>query len=91
MVFVTDSIIVSDPEKLINILKQSEQEIRKMGATELKIYTSVNNPGRVLITAIWPTHEALHQYEEKVGADFNSKIAAVKQGEWDEDVWQLVG
>lgn len=90
MVFVTDSITVSDPDKLVSLLKEAETSAKEAGATELKVYKSVNNPNKVMMTALWPSHDALHQYEEKMGDEFNDKISDIKQGEWDEDAWQEV-
>ncbi len=90
MIFVTDSITVSD----INALKQAMDEIKDQaeaaGAKDLKVFKSVNNPNTVLTTAWWPNHDALHAFEEKVGPTANAKIESIKQSDWDEEAWEEI-
>ena len=90
MIFVTDSITVSDPAKLKELMDEVKSQAEEAGAKDSKVFKSLNNPNKVLTTAWWPDHDALHTFEEKVGDDFNSKIESIKQSEWDEDAWEEI-
>lgn len=90
MIFVTDSITVSN----VNAMKMAMDEIKgqaeEAGAKDLKVFKSLNNPNKVLTTAWWPNHGVLHAFEEKVGESTNSKIESIKQSEWDEEAWEEI-
>lgn len=90
MIFVTDSITVSDTAKIKELMDEVRGKAEQQGAKDLKVFRSVNNPNKVLTTAWWPNHDALHAFEEKVGPTFNDKIQSVKQSEWDEDAWEEI-
>ena len=88
MIFVTDSITVSDTEKFKEVMDQYKSQVEGAGAKDQKIFKSLNNPNKVLTTAWWPDHDALHAFEEKVGEEANSKVESIKQSEWDEEAWE---
>jgi len=90
MIFVTDSITVSDPSRVKQLIDGVRAEAEAAGAKDLKVFRSANNPNKVLTTAWWPDHDALHSFEEKVGPTFNEQISDVKQSEWDEDAWEEI-
>lgn len=90
MIFVTDSITVSDPTKVKQLMNEVRAEAESSGAKDLKVFRSANNPNKVLTTAWWPNHDALHNFEEKVGPHFNQRISDIKQSEWDEDAWEEI-
>lgn len=90
MIFVTDSITVSDVTKVKQLFDQVRAAAEQAGARDLKVFRSLNNPNKVLTTAWWPNHDALHAFEESVGPEFNAKIQSVKQSEWDEDAWEEI-
>lgn len=88
MIFVTDSISVSDASKIKELFDEIRNAAEQAGASDLKVFKSLNNPNKILTTAWWPNHDALHAFEEKMGPEFNQKIESIKQSEWEEDAWQ---
>mgnify|MGYP001580649317 CR=1 FL=1 len=90
MIFVTDTITVSDSTKLKEIVDQYKSQMEEDGAKDFKVFKSLNNPNKVLMTAWWPSHDALHAFEEKVGEEANGKITDIKQDEWNEDAWEEI-
>ncbi len=90
MIFVTDTITVSDVTKVKQLFDQVRATAEQAGARDLKVFKSLNNPNKVLTTAWWPNHDALHAFEEQVGPQFNTQIEPVKQSEWDEDAWEEI-
>lgn len=69
-------------------MDEVKAQAEEAGARDLKVFKSVNNPNKVLTTAWWPNHDALHAFEEKVGPQFNTQIESIKQSDWDEDAWE---
>ena len=90
MIFVTDSITVSDVNALKAAMDEIKSQAEEAGAKDLKVFKSVNNPNKVLTTAWWPNHDSLHAFEEKVGYEANAKIESIKQSDWEEDAWEEI-
>lgn len=90
MIFVTDSITVSDPSRVKQLMEEVRAEAETAGAADLKVFRSTNNPNKVLTTTWWPNHDALHSFEEQAGPVFNQRIKDIKQSEWDEDAWEEI-
>ncbi|OGG13563.1 hypothetical protein A2773_02850 [Candidatus Gottesmanbacteria bacterium RIFCSPHIGHO2_01_FULL_39_10] len=90
MIFVTDSITVSDVNALKLAMDDIKSEAEQAGAKDLKVFKSINNPNKVLTTAWWPSHDALHEFEGKIGPSANAKIESIKQSDWDEDAWEEI-
>ena len=90
MIFVTDSITVTDPAKIKELMDEVKGQAETAGAKDIKVFRSLNNSNRVLTTAWWPDHNALHSFEQQAGPVFNQRITDIKQSEWDEDAWEEI-
>ena len=52
------------------------------------VYRSQGDSSQVLIVERWLSHEAMHEYQEKYGDEFN-KRAGTEGLQWQTGVWEL--
>jgi quinol monooxygenase YgiN len=57
------------------------------GRRSIRVYRGESDPTRVLVVEEWDSHDSMHRYQARVGADFN-KRAGTEGMEWQSGVWE---
>ena len=86
-IFVTMQVGPVDWSKFKKALDWSTP-FRPQGRLTAQIYRSESEPNQVLVVERWISHDAMHEYQDKYGDEFN-KRAGTEGMEWKVNVWDL--
>jgi hypothetical protein len=60
------------------------------GQSYSRIYRLQSDPSQVFVVEEWDSHDAMHEYQEKLGDEFNRR-AGTEGLEWTTNVWDPAG
>ena len=88
-VLVQMSVNVGDPERFIAAVGKNRAMMEQGGARNLMVCRSEHDPNRMMMSAVWDSHDQMHESSEKGGDMFNAD-AGTEGLEWETEVWDVV-
>jgi len=88
-VLVEMSVNVKDADRFKKAVEKNREMMEMGGARNLMVYQSERDPHRMMMSALWDSHDQMHESSEKGGDMFN-KDAGTEGMEWETQVWDLV-
>lgn len=85
-VFVTMTVRPPDPMRFEEACRKAFSEGLPPGCTSQFWARSTNDPSTYVVAGEWENHDAMHEFSEKTGDDFNA-MAGTEGVEWETHVW----
>ncbi|HET7320448.1 MAG TPA: hypothetical protein VFI84_02580 [Candidatus Saccharimonadales bacterium] len=88
-VLVQMSVSVEDPDRFMAAVEKNRAMMEAGGAKMLLACRSESDPNRMMMSAVWDSHDQMHESSEKGGDMFNAD-AGTEGLEWETQVWEIV-
>ena len=88
-VLVEMSVKVDDPERFARAVDKNRAMMEQGGARNLLVCRSESDPNLMMMSAVWESHDQMHESSEKGGDMFNAD-AGTEGKDWETSVWEVV-
>jgi quinol monooxygenase YgiN len=88
-VLVQMSVSVEDADRFMAAVEKNRPMMEAGGAKYLMVCRSERDPNLMMMSAVWDSHDQMHESSEKGGDMFNAD-AGTEGAEWGTEVWDVV-
>jgi hypothetical protein len=90
IIYNTEVFQVSDVDEFKRALESLRTALTKAGSTELRIFRSVDDPKKVLVSMYWPDAESCRAFARDRETEVESTLRPALMSHQPEDLWEEI-